>query len=95
MATLTEAIRDPATLPVAELRDDELGAEFDRLMVFKGAVWKANKAKQDKRAQVEDAYDAGLKEVTRLDRELRAAEEAFQPTEISGRLAEIAKRIGV
>ena len=94
VATLTEALRDPMAMPVSELRDDELVGEYDRLMKFKGAIWEANKAWQDKKAAVENAYDAGIKAVADLARALRDAENAFQPTEVSGRLAEVSKRIG-
>lgn len=82
-------------MDVSELTDEELKAEYDRLAPFKDEIWKANKAWQDKREQVENDYQAGLKAISDLEAELRKAENAFQPTAISGRLAEVAKRIGV
>lgn len=87
--SLADAVRDPQTLPVSELRDDELAGEHTRLIKYRAAITEANEAWKAAVKDDDDQAQARRLRISELRTKLRDAENAFQPVEIAGRLAEI------
>lgn len=92
--TLASAIRDAETIPVRQLSREEMNSELARLRPFREAIQTARKARDAKIAEIEQTAGRMQRELDSCVSALRAAELAFQPSHIAGRLQEIESIVG-